>query len=225
MTEDNRKTCFVIAPIGEPESETRKRSDQVLQEIIRPAVESKGYTAIRADAISKPGIVTSQVIQHVVDDSLVLADMTERNPNVFYEMAVRHLYRRPLIQIAERDESIPFDLAATRTVLFDHHDSHYVAARTEIEEQITALEATPSTNSENPISAALDLRRLRRAENPGNSSLEPSLVLDLVWSTVIGDDHIETMPLLLSFMRQEVPWAYGTSQSVEGCDPGWLGAP
>ena len=68
MTDDSSKTCFVIAPIGEPESDTRKRSDQILRHIIRPAVEAKGYTAIRADEISEPGIITSQVIQHVVDD-------------------------------------------------------------------------------------------------------------------------------------------------------------
>ena len=71
MTEDSGKSCFVIAPTGEPESDTRKRSDQILRHIIRPAVEAKGYTAIRADEISEPGIITSQVIQHVVDDPLV----------------------------------------------------------------------------------------------------------------------------------------------------------
>lgn len=47
MTEEDRKTCFVIAPIGELESETRRRSDEVLRYIIRPTVESRGYAAIR----------------------------------------------------------------------------------------------------------------------------------------------------------------------------------
>ena len=108
MARDTQKTCFVIAPIGEPESDTRSRSDLVLRHIIRPAVEAKGYKAIRADEISEPGIITSQVIQHVVDDSLVIADLTERNPNVFYELAVRHVFRRPPIQIIERREDIPF---------------------------------------------------------------------------------------------------------------------
>ena len=84
MTDEGNKMCFVIAPIGEPDSDTRKRSDQILRHIVRPAVESKGYTAVRADEISEPGIITSQVIQHVVDDPLVVADLTERNPNVFY---------------------------------------------------------------------------------------------------------------------------------------------
>ncbi len=58
------KLCFVISPIGDPDSETRKRSDQVLKHVVRPAATSCGYKAVRADEIDKPGMITSQVIQH-----------------------------------------------------------------------------------------------------------------------------------------------------------------
>lgn len=91
------KKCFVIAPIGEPDSETRKRSDQILKHVISPAVQECGYSATRADQISEPGMITSQVIQHITDDHLVVADLTERNPNVFYELAIRHGIRKPLV--------------------------------------------------------------------------------------------------------------------------------
>lgn len=171
MNDNNAKTCFVIAPIGDPDSSTRRRSDQFLRHIIRPAVEAQGYTAIRADEISEPGIITSQVIQHVVDDALVVADLTERNPNVFYELAVRHAIRKPFIQIINKGETIPFDVAATRTVIVDHHDLDNVEeAKTEIRNQITSLEADSST-LETPISVSLDLQHLRRSENPGERSL------------------------------------------------------
>ena len=60
-----RKICFIIAPIGEDESEPRKRSDQILKYVIEPPVSACGYKAVRADKIDKPGIITSQVIQHV----------------------------------------------------------------------------------------------------------------------------------------------------------------
>ena len=81
MTDTNKKICFVIAPIGEPESDTRKRSDQVLQYIIRPAVESFGYKAVRADKIADPGIITNQIIRHIINDPLVIADLTGQNAN------------------------------------------------------------------------------------------------------------------------------------------------
>ena len=107
MAGTNEKICFVIAPIGEPGSEIRKRSDQILEHIIRPTVESCGYKAVRADEIAEPGLITNQIIRHVVNDPLVIADLTGQNPNVFYELAIRHYIGKPLIQIINKVEDIP----------------------------------------------------------------------------------------------------------------------
>ena len=171
MTNQAEKICFVIAPIGEAESETRKRSDQVLRHIIAPAAKSHGYKAVRADELDKPGMITSQVIQHVIEDPLVVADLTGRNPNVFYELAIRHAIRKPVIQIISKGENIPFDVAGTRTIFVDIHDLDNVAsARSSIVEQIESLESD-SSNLETPISVSLDLQRLRQSENPEQRSL------------------------------------------------------
>jgi hypothetical protein len=167
----HEKLCFVISPIGDPDSETRKRSDQVLKHVVRPAVTSCGYKAVRADEIDKPGMITSQVIQHVVNDALVVADLTERNPNVFYELAIRHALRKPLVQIIRKGESIPFDVAGTRTIYVDHKDLDSVeAAKNDIIEQIKALEKD-SSDIETPISVSLDLQILRQSEKPEERSL------------------------------------------------------
>ncbi len=166
-----KKRCFVIAPIGEPESETRKRSDQILRHVISPALEDCGYTATRADQISEPGMITSQVIQHIVDDQLVVADLTDRNPNVFYELAIRHAIRKPFVQLIKKGEQIPFDVAGTRTIYVDHHDLDSVeAVKKEIIAQVHALEKDPS-NIETPISVSLDLQLLKQSENPEQRSL------------------------------------------------------
>lgn len=167
----HEKVCFVIAPIGDPDSETRKRSDQVLKHVVRPAVTSCGYKAVRADEIDKPGMITSQVIQHVVNDALVVADLTERNPNVFYELAIRHALRKPLVQIIRKGEAIPFDVAGTRTIYVDHKDLDSVeAAKNEIIEQVRTLEKD-SSDIETPISVSLDLQLLRQSEKPEERSL------------------------------------------------------
>jgi hypothetical protein len=165
------KLCFVISPIGDPDSETRKRSDQVLKHVVRPAATSCGYKAVRADEIDKPGMITSQVIQHVVNDALVVADLTERNPNVFYELAIRHALRKPLVQLIKKGEAIPFDVAGTRTIYVDHKDLDSVeAAKNEIIDQIKALEKDSSA-IETPISVSLDLQLLRQSEKPEERSL------------------------------------------------------
>lgn len=164
--EDKRKTCFVIAPIGPDGSDIRLRSDQVFKHIIGPSVRECGYEPIRADQLSEPGLITSQVIQHIVDDPLVIADLTGKNPNVFYELALRHAIKKPVVQIIQAAESIPFDVAATRTIQVDHRDLDSVAhAKIEIAKQVNSVERNPS-EVDTPISVAVELQSLRRSDNP-----------------------------------------------------------
>lgn len=166
------KKCFVISPIGAEGTDTRKRSDQVLKHIIKPAATECGYDANRADEISEPGIITSQVIQRIVDDQLVIADLTERNPNVFYELALRHALRKPLVQIIKKGEQIPFDVAGMRTIPVDHKDLDSVEeAKLEIIKQIKAVENKSSSEIETPISVSLELQALKQSENPEERSL------------------------------------------------------
>lgn len=165
------KTCFVIAPIGEPESEIRKRSDQVFNHVITPAVQKFGYDPLRADHISEPGLISSQVIQHIVNDPLVVADLTGRNPNVFYELALRHALRSPLVQIIQAGEQIPFDVAGMSTIYVDHQDLDSVAnAKGAIVKQVKAIEEKPA-DIETPISVSIDLQNLKQSENPEQRSL------------------------------------------------------
>jgi hypothetical protein len=195
----SEKDCFVIAPIGDVESDTRKRSDQILKHIISPALMSCGYKAIRADQISEPGMITSQVIQHIVDDPLVVADLTERNPNVFYELAIRHAIRKPLVQMIKKGEQIPFDVAGTRTIYVDHHDLDSVeSAKLEIISQVNALEKNPSI-IETPISVSLDLQILRQSDNPEQRSLADvlSVITELRSSVLNMEKRIENPELLI----------------------------
>jgi hypothetical protein len=171
MTIKQKKICFVISPIGEEDSDTRKRSDQVLKHIITVPIEMLGYEVIRADKISEPGIITSQIIEYIVDSSLVIADLTERNPNVFYELALRHAIRKPLVQLIKKGELIPFDVAATRIIQFDLHNLDSVeAAKVEISAQVKSLEAGKN-DTDNPISVSLDLKMLKESGNPEERSL------------------------------------------------------
>ena len=156
-TVKKEKICFVIAPIGEPDTDIRRTSDQVFNHIISPAVKPRGYKPVRANHISEPGIITSQVIRYVVESPLVIADLTGRNPNVFYELAIRHAIRKPLLQLIKKGEEIPFDVAGMRTIQFDIHDLDNVEeAKQELVNQIKSVEEG-KTKLDTPISVALDL--------------------------------------------------------------------
>lgn len=159
------KSCFMIAPIGQATSDIRKRSDQVLKHIIRPIVEEFGYAIDRADDIDHSGQITSQVIDRIANDDLVIADLTDLNPNVFYELALRHALKKPFVQIAEIGTILPFDLQNQRTILFDHRDLDSVAeARDRISKSIASLEA--GSPVETPMSFALGLQDLRGSSDP-----------------------------------------------------------
>lgn len=76
--------CFVIAPIGTEGSSIRQRSDQIFNYVINPVAEACGLRAVRADHIAEPGMISTQILDRVINAPMVVADLTGHNPNVFF---------------------------------------------------------------------------------------------------------------------------------------------
>ncbi len=117
------KQCFVIAPIGTEGQKIWKRSNFVLEEIIQKALarEPLDYIATRGDEIQEMGEITAQVLRRIVHDPLVVADLTGGNPNVFYELAFRHILGRPVIQIQDNEDKKEYhNVRGVRTIRVDH---------------------------------------------------------------------------------------------------------
>jgi hypothetical protein len=112
--------CFVIAPIGDPRTETRRQTDGLLNEAIRPVVEEDlGLHVTAAHQLPEAGSITRQVIQRLLEAELVVADLTDLNANVMYELAVRHAKGEPVVPIAEKGTSLPFDITTERTIFYE----------------------------------------------------------------------------------------------------------
>jgi hypothetical protein len=110
---------------------------------VAPVVEARGYEAVRSDHMTRPGLITSQVLQEVAEAALVVADLTGHNPNVFYELAIRHATRQPIVQLISSEDELPFDIAAMRTIVFDIHDLDSVEeARKDLDGHISASRRT-----------------------------------------------------------------------------------
>lgn len=95
------KVCFMITPIGKEGSDVRKNADEVLDYIVNPICKEYGYSVVRADKMANSGLITKAIIEQIITADLVIADLTGNNPNVFYELAIRHSYRKPTIQIVK----------------------------------------------------------------------------------------------------------------------------
>lgn len=159
VTGDHAKyesTCFYITPIGDEGTEHRRHSDLFLGSFIEPALEPFKMTVVRADKIDKPGVITRQIIDYILRSRVVIADLSYHNPNVFYELALRHMIRRPVVQIIRGSDRIPFDINQMRTIVIDTTDIYSLLPkvdvyRSEIATQVRrALEAQDEADT--PIS-------------------------------------------------------------------------
>lgn len=159
MASDFNWECFFIAPIGADGSEIRKRSDGVRDWIVKPAVASHRLKVIRADDVGEPGQITAQAVEHCLQARAAVADLTGGNPNVYYELSVRHGAQLPVVLIAEQGTPLPFDISQSRVIFFDHTDLASAGkAKAELEQQIRAsLTGTP----DNPIADGMRLAQLQ----------------------------------------------------------------
>jgi len=151
--------CFVVSPIGPEGSSVRRRADNVLNHVIRPAAKEVGLTALRADEIDAPGSITSQIIQKLLAAKAVVVDLTDRNPNVYYELAVRDSFKLPVVLIAEDGTERASDLLGQRTIFFNSSD--LASAMGAISRITTALkEAIANPSAASPVQAAAQLGAL-----------------------------------------------------------------
>ena len=112
MTADHVNTCFVISPFGEP-------YDTYFTMIVKPALEECGMYAVRGDSLYRPTTIVDDIWQGLRDATLLVAELTDRNPNVFYELGLAHAISKPVVLISKTIDDVPFDLRAIRVLLYD----------------------------------------------------------------------------------------------------------
>ena len=153
---DATLNCFVIgpigdkfAPVGSDAKETYEQALDVYEKVIVPACELNDVHAVRADQIAVAGEITEQILRHLLDDPIVVADVSGGNPNVMYELGLRHSTGKPTIHLSEHGQ-LPFDIAGYRTIMFLRSERGLVDARKSLESAISAALVEES----GPVTAA-----------------------------------------------------------------------
>ena len=165
-----KRSCFLITPIGKPSSTERNRSDWILEYLARPAL-GKKYDIVRADQIAKPGSITDQLIQMVVSCDLVVADLTGLNPNVIYELGIRHTVNRPTVQIMDEKEKLPFDLYGERTIFFSHDNVKSINRAVKDLQSFVSETERESFKSTSPVSRAMNVVHLLERSSESGEQL------------------------------------------------------
>jgi hypothetical protein len=121
-------TCFVLMPFT-------GYINEYYGLIYKPAIEATKLRPTRADDLFRPSTIVNDIWTNVRNAKLLLADLTGKNANVFYELGLAHAIGKPVIMVAESMDDIPFDLRALRIILYDKNIPSWGAV---LEQKITA---------------------------------------------------------------------------------------
>lgn len=113
-------TCFVMMPFG-------TWFDRYYQEIYAPAIKEAGFEPIRADELFSTGSVVEQIWEQIEKSKLLLADLTGKNANVFYELGLAHAARKPVVFTAAVVDDVPFDLRHLRVIIYDVREPEWAS--------------------------------------------------------------------------------------------------
>jgi hypothetical protein len=103
---------FVIMPF-------RDELEEIYRSAVVPACATLGIQPVRADEILDPGSIPEQITSAIRDSLFVIAEISQENDNVFYELGYAHALGKKAILISDRVRRLPFDVRVTRTIIYD----------------------------------------------------------------------------------------------------------
>ena len=103
--------CFVLMPFG-------PKIDPLYQNVIKPTVENANCECKRADDFFTANKIMDDIIQAIDDATFIIADLTDRNPNVFYEVGYCHAQGKKVIFLTQSKDDVTFDLRQWRLIVY-----------------------------------------------------------------------------------------------------------
>jgi len=106
--------CFVIMPISDPDGYVKGHFKHVFDDIIAPACDKAGFKGLRGDQVKQSNLIHLDILQRLLDAPMAVCDLSSRNPNVLFELALRQAFDKPVALIQEVGTPPVFDISPFR---------------------------------------------------------------------------------------------------------------
>jgi hypothetical protein len=174
------KTCFVVMKFGRKGTDEFEQQKSLYEDIVKPAVEEAGlgYTCIRVDDIMRPTSIIKDIVKYLWSSDIVIADLTGQNPNVFYELGVRHALKGRTVMLVQSIDDVPLDVRSYRVIEYSPNNAAgFRRVIKEIRRHLEELSKDPSA-MDSPVIDSLPVGA-KPFEEALSQSPQASLVRDL----------------------------------------------
>lgn len=115
---EDKERCFVIMPISDQGDYPSGHFTKVYEQIIKPSVEDAGYEAYRVDENNICDTIINKIFSAIQECPMAICDLSNRNPNVLYELGLRQAYDKPVVLIQDDKTEKIFDVSGIATVYY-----------------------------------------------------------------------------------------------------------
>lgn len=184
---NQKRTCFIITPIGDESDPIRRHIEGIIDTVIEPVL-GNDYKINVAHRLFEVGSINKQIITLIYESDLVIANLTERNPNVMYELAFRHTLGKPAIMMAEKDTKLPFDVLAERTIFYKNDIQGASEAKAELKKYVQQIDYD-NIQTVGPIHDYLDSVELNNLIYGNNQKKNTNEILNLMAKRLEGIEN------------------------------------
>lgn len=161
-----KKTCFVIMPFSDPEGYELGHFRSIYKYTFEPAIRAAGYEPLRIDDNSVSNLIHGKMMDELINAPMVLCDLSTNNPNVLYELGIRHAFDKPVVLVQEMGQDRIFDIGAITSV--EYHPTRLYEEVVEDQQKIT--EAILQTANARNTYSIMSLAMLQSAQPASGGS-------------------------------------------------------
>lgn len=152
--------CFVIMPIADPDGYDKGHFKKVYEDIFKVACDKAGFNPLRADEVKQTNLIHLDILQKLIDSPMAICDLSNRNPNVLFELGLRQAFDKPTVLVQEMGTPKIFDISPLRYTEYRKELKYreVLEDQTFIAEALTATKtATENGDGVNSIISLLSL--------------------------------------------------------------------